>query len=284
MTVGGWARCPGVWVGALALAGWPVAGLAASSAVPAFDHIVVVVMENHRLSQVIGSPEAPYLNSLARSGANLLNAHGVTHPSQANYLVLFSGDTHGVRDDRCPLSLDGPNLASQLHAAGKTFVGYAEDLPAQDPATCYRGAYARKHNPWVNFGNVPATVNQPFTAFPADYTRLPHLAFVIPNQDNDMHNGSVALGDRWLREHLQGYAHWARMHNSLLIVTFDEDDSSTPDNLIPTVFYGAHVKTGEVHERVDHYRLLATLQASLKLPRLTSQPPVTAVFRSAVGR
>ncbi len=59
-----------------------------------------------------------------------------------------------------------------------------------------------QHAPWVNFPSLPPTVNQPFTAFPTDSAALPTIAFVIPDLEDDMHDGSVATGDTWLADHL----------------------------------------------------------------------------------
>src|SRR5689334_19858090 len=124
-------------------------------------HVVVVVFENKAAEQVLGSPDAPYLTSLAASGAEFTDAHAETHPSQPNYVALFSGSTQGVTDDSCPLSLTGDTLAGQLLGAGLTFTGWSEDLPAAGSTVCTAGGYARKHNPWVDFPALPAAVNQP---------------------------------------------------------------------------------------------------------------------------
>jgi hypothetical protein len=110
--------------------------------------------------------------------------------------------------------------------------------------------------PRVDFGNVPASANQPFSAFPTDFTRLPTVSSVVPNLCNDMHDCSIATGHTWLRVHLEAYAQWARTHDSLLIVTFDEDDFTT-SNQIPTFFAGPMVKPGTYGESVTHYRLHA---------------------------
>ena len=112
-----------------------LAGVALAAApppyVPRYEHVVVVVMENHSADAVLGNPAAPWINALAAAGANFTAAYGVTHPSQPNYLALFSGSTQGVTDDSCPVAFSGvANLASQLLAAGRSFVGYSEDLPA----------------------------------------------------------------------------------------------------------------------------------------------------------
>jgi acid phosphatase len=231
---------------------------------PHYDHILIVVEENHGYADITSATDAPYLASLARQGAVFTDAHAVTHPSQPNYLVLFAGSTFGVADDSCPQQLGGPNLASELIAHGLSFTGYSESMPAAGFTDCDDGTadqlYARKHNPWVDFSDVPATSNQPFTSFPSDFSQLPTVAFVVPNQLHDMHSGSVAEADTWLRQNVGGYAQWALAHNSLLIVTWDEDDGSDA-NHIPTLFVGAHVQVGEYAETINHYDVLRTIEA-----------------------
>ena len=232
---------------------------------PPFDHIVLVVLENHSYGEVAGRSDAPFLNSLAASGVLLTQSYAVTHPSQPNYLALFSGSTQHLSDDSCPHTFTGSNLASALRSTGKTFTGYSEGLPEVGFTGCFSGSYARKHNPWVNFGQLPAQVNQPMTAFPRDLATLPSVSFVIPDLDNDMHDGTVAQGDQWLRAHLGNYAKWAVSHNSLLVITTDEDDNSG-DNRIATVLSGAHLRTGQYSRRTNHYGLLRTILESYGLP------------------
>jgi phosphatidylinositol-3-phosphatase len=223
-------------------------------------------MENHSYADVIGNPQAPYINQLARSGALFTDSRAITHPSQPNYLALFSGSTQGVTGDSCPHRFTAANLGSQLIAAGRTFTGYAEDLPAAGSQVCNTGEYARRHVPWADFANVPAADSQPFTSFPAsDYARLPTVSFVIPNVCHDMHNCSVATGDAWLRTHLGGYASWAMTHRSLLIVTWDENDGSA-GNRIPTIFVGQQVRPGRYSQPITHYSVLRTVENLYQLP------------------
>jgi acid phosphatase len=254
----------------------------AVSAVPHFDHIVVAVVENHSYGEVLGTGRSRFLDSLAATGAVLTESYAVTHPSEPNYLALFSGSTQGLSDDSCPHSYSGPNLASALTAAGKTFTGYSEGLPAAGFTGCESGAYVRKHNPWVDFPAVASDLNQPMTSFPSDFTRLPTVSFVIPNLDNDMHDGSVRQGDQWLQTHLGGYARWASTHNSMLIITADEDDRGH-NNHIPTIAVGAHVKVGPSSVRVDHYDVLSTILESLNLQpfgQAAIAQPITTVWSS----
>jgi hypothetical protein len=237
---------------------WP-STTGAGGDVPTPDHVLVVVFENEDADAVIGAPDAPYLTSLAAAGADLTDAHGVIHPSQPNYLALFSGSTYGVRDDSCPQTFDGPNLAGQLLEAGRTFVGYSEALPAVGSTVCRAGDYARKHNPWADFPALPDEVNQPYTALPDDYADLPTVAFVVPDLCDDMHDCGVHAGDAWASEHLDPYVDWARTHDSLLVVTFDEDSGSR-ENLIPTFLVGPMVVPGQSGQHTDHYTILRTIE------------------------
>lgn len=265
-------------IGALVLgASTPVASAAPS--VPTPTHVVIVVEENHSDSAVIGNKAAPYMNSLAANGALMTQSYAETHPSEPNYLALFSGTTFGLASDACPVDAGATsNLGSELLAAGYTFAGFSEDLPAVGATTCSAGKYARKHAPWVNFTNVPAAVSLPFSAFNArsDYASLPTVSLVIPNLDNDMHDGTIAQADTWLATNLGTYANWAMANNGLLIVTWDEDDNSA-DNHIPTIFYGAHVRPGSYGEPMSHYNVLSTVEQMYGLPKTGLAANVPAI-------
>ncbi|MET7684503.1 alkaline phosphatase family protein [Streptomyces sp. NPDC005423] len=234
----------------------------AATGVPAPDHVVVVMFENHAYSQVIGASAAPYLNSLATGGAKLTQSYGITHPSQPNYFALFSGSTQGITSDSCYTAgfSSAANLASEVIAAGGSWASYNETLPSQGSTTCSSGTYARKHNPWFGFSNVPVSTARTFAQFPTDYTTLPDVSFVVPNLCSDMHDCSVATGDTWLKTNLSAYATWAKTHNSLLVVTFDEDNLLS-GNRIPTVLYGQPVTPGSTSSTTyNHYNLLRTLE------------------------
>ncbi|MHA7653905.1 alkaline phosphatase family protein [Mycobacterium sp. ML4] len=241
----------------------------AAATLPSFSHVVIVIEENRSQTNIIGNQSAPFINALAAGGAMMAQSFAETHPSEPNYLALFAGSTFGLTKDSCPVDVGAQaNLASELLASGHTFGGYSEDLPAVGSTACTAGKYARKHVPWVNFSNVPPAVSVPFSAFPAPngYAGLPTVSFVIPNNDNNMHDGSIAQGDAWLNSRMSAYANWARTNNSLLIVTWDEDDGG-PRNQIPTVIYGAHVKPGSYNETISHYNVLATLEEMYGLPK-----------------
>jgi acid phosphatase len=227
---------------------------------PRPDHVVVVVEENRGFSQIMDQKNrASYIHSLAKRGVLLTQSHGIAHPSQPNYLALFSGSTQGVTSNACPFNFKTDNLASALLDKGVTFVSYADGLPKVGDTVCSEGAYQRKHNPLVNWqGRVPATLNQRFIDFPQDFAKLPTVALVVPNQDHDMHDGSFETADAWLKQHIAPYVAWAFKHNSLLILTWDEDDYYQ-ENHIVTILVGPMVKAGTSDQWVNHYHLLRTV-------------------------
>ncbi|MDH6108752.1 hypothetical protein P3T36_002327 [Kitasatospora sp. MAP12-15] len=259
------------------------AAKASVSAVPTYAHVVVVMEENHSFDDIIGNTDAPYINSLADQGALMTSSFGVSHPSEPNYMALFGGSTFGLSSDACPVNKGNTaNLGSELLASGKTFKGYSEGLPKTGSTSCTSGAYARKHSPWVNFSNVPAADSVPFTAFPSssNYANLPTLSFVIPNLNDDMHDGTIAQGDSWLQSKMAAYATWAQQNNSLLVVTWDEDDY-TESNQVPTIFFGAGVQSGQYTETINHYNVLSTLESMYGLNPVgasSTAAPITDIW------
>lgn len=248
------------------------------SSVPTPDHVVVLVLENHGYQQVVGSAAAPYINGLLSDPqcALFTQSYGLSHPSQPNYIQLFAGSNLGVVDNNVPdiLPFTSRNLGASLLAAGRTFTGYSEDLPSVGATDSVSGQYARKHNPWVNWqggslNGLPASCNQPFTAFPSNYALLPTVSFVVPNLTNDMHNGSdptrITTCDTWIQNNLNAYIQWAKTHNSLLILTFDEDDDVSNQHIL-TFIIGEHVLPGSYSTIVDHYNVLRTLEDMYSLP------------------
>jgi len=241
--------------------------LTAQARVPVPHHVVIVMEENHSYSEIIGSAQAPYINSLAAAGALFTNSHAVTHPSQPNYLELFSGSAQGVKDDSCPHTFGTENEGSELLEAGLSFAGYSEGLPGRGSEVCTYGKYARKHAPWTNFSNDPAKRNLPFTSFPSAFAKLPTVSWVVPNLNDDMHDGTIKQGDDWLQANISAYVSWAQMHKSLLILTWDEDDGSQ-SNRIATIFVGPMVKPGQYGEKITHDNILRTIEAMYQLAPL----------------
>ncbi len=253
-----------------------VVSQSALAQVPKPAHVVVVIEENHGYSQIIGSSQAPYINTLATQGALFTKSYAVSHPSEPNYLALFSGSTQGITDDSCPHTFSVQSLESELIAAGKTFKGYSEGLPSVGSKTCASGAYVRKHVPWTDFSKDLNNDNQPFTNFPTNFANLPSVAWVIPNLNDDMHDGTIQQADSWLQTNLLAYVTWANTHNSLLIIQWDEDDGST-GNHVATIFVGPMVKPGKYSEAINHYNVLRTIEDMYGLAHLGSSATAKSI-------
>jgi phosphatidylinositol-3-phosphatase len=252
--------------------------LAAAMALPQVSHVTIVVMENKNYATVVGDARAPYFNQRLLPKAMLLrNMHAVAHPSEPNYLALFSGSTHGVSGDPCPLSYSSPNLATRLSDAGLTFGGYSESMPHAGFDGCWTrdGLYARKHVPWVNFTNVPPSQNLVYAGLPSD---PPTVMWITPNMCDDTHDCSTRTGDRWLEENLPPIMAWNERNQGLLILTWDEADPDEDGaNRIPTVLAGPMIRSGTSDQKVDHYSLLRTVEMLLGLPCIDKECPAPAL-------
>lgn len=254
--------------------------------VPKPNFVVIVIEENHNYNEIIGNSSAPYINSLVNGSNSLLftQSFAITHPSQPNYLWLFSGSNQGVTDDNTPsgLPFTTNNLGAELIRNGYSFKGYSENLPSVGYDGYNTDGYVRRHNPWVNWqgsstNGIPASSNVPFSDFPSNYTLLPSLAFVIPNVNNDMHDGSISTGDTWLKNNLDSYIQWAKTHNGLFILTFDESSGGSPGNQIATLFVGEMVKKGTFDNKINHLNILRTLEDMFRINYAGSSSDSSAI-------
>ena len=156
--------------------------------VPRYDHILVIIAENHGYGQIIGNPNAPNLNRLAKAFGSATQFYGEVHPSKANYIAMLGGDTFGIHDDDAYYCRAGStdryceyarkikpyvdhtvtarSLMDQLEERALTWKGYNESIPAPGEKAVFwpderhpvRGQpselYAVKHNGFMQFRNV----------------------------------------------------------------------------------------------------------------------------------
>jgi len=268
--------------------------LFSTAALPRPDHVVVLLEEDHSYNELFGTPQfpleiwpvlapgpvaqAPYLAGLAQSGAVFTNAHSIGTHNIIDYNAIFSGFLP-KGTDKPPFT--APNIASELNAAGLSFGGYSEGLPHTGYTGGGVGLYTRAHNPWVDFANVPASENLPFTKF-RSYAALPTVSYVVPNEDDNMHSGQIYEADNWYHNNIAPYAAWAMKHNSLLIVTWDE--SHQGDDQIPVIFFGPMVKPGKYTQHITQSNILRTLEDMYGLAptgRSAQTPPITNIFKTS---
>jgi hypothetical protein len=237
----------------------PVIGFAAT--VPHYDHIFLIVEENHGYSQIIGLSAAPNINRLANAYGLATSYFSVADPSAPNYVAMLGGNFFGIADDNSYYThtVDQPSLMNQLDAAGLTWKGYFQSMPYPGyREICYPGRcngvpdfdplYSSKHNgvPYfksIQNSGVDFARMVPLTRLQADLQNgsLPNFAYVIPDQCHDMHgsppycidsgnpgdeqdNLLVSAADDLIASLVQqitGAGFWTRGNNSI-VVTFDE--------------------------------------------------------------
>ena len=231
------------------------------------QHVVFIVMENRAYSEVIGSPDAPYINHLAALCGLATNYQAVAHPSLPNYLALTSGSTQGVTDDGGPDQhpISAPSIFSLL---GSRWRSLEESMPANCDLQS-GGEYAVKHNPAAYFTSIrPACRSQdvPLSTVP-DLSAA--FTFITPNLCDDMHDCPTSSGDGWLArevplllatpQYLSG--------QTAIFITWDESTGSTQQ--VPTLVIAPTVPAGaRVASAFTHYSLLRTAEQLLGLSPL----------------
>jgi len=270
--------------------------LLSSASLPRPDHVVVLIEEDHSYAELFGPPPAgalqtwstvtpgqetwdAHLRSFEQESASFTHARSVGSTNAVDYQALFSG-LRPIGD--APISPTAPNIASELNAAGLSFGGFAEDLPSIGYTGGSVGDYSTTHNPWLPFSNFPPRSAKPFENFPDDkWSALPTVAYVIPNQVDNMHGGTVNTADEWFHANIEPYADWAKTHNSMLIVTWDE--SHQVGDSIPTLVYGPMVKPGKYSQPITQDNILRTIEDMYGLSptgKAADAAPLSQIFRT----
>lgn len=264
----------------------PSAGSPESTAVPqaGIDHVVIIVEENHSRSNILGNDAAPYINKLAAENALATNYRAVMHPSLPNYLAMTSGTNAGITDDCEPgdgCMAQVPNITDAIEKSGRTWKMYAESMPAPCTATNSE-LYGVRHNPFMYYPSVTDDKAAceahvvPLTRLSEDLKSaegLPNYVFIAPNVCNDMHDCPVETGDAWLSRHVPKILASPAFttQNSLLVLTWDEDEDEGGNNTVPTIFAGPAARQAFTsHRKYDHYSLLHTIESRWGLTPMTA--------------
>ncbi|MEX0985554.1 MAG: alkaline phosphatase family protein [Actinomycetota bacterium] len=219
--------------------------------------LVVIVLENKNYGEIVGDPDAPYINDvLIPSGTSFTDSHAIGYPSLPNYLALTAGATLGCRSNLCAAGYPHANLFGQLHRHRIAWEVWAASMP--EPCARYsEGLYAMRHNPAVYYGNIyPRPCKRRVVAYPRRLPeRLPKFLFIVPNLCQDMHDCDVARGDRWLSQEIPPLLR----RGAVVLVTFDETSSAR--TRIATILTGPGVRAGvRDGHRYTHYGVLAGIQ------------------------
>ena len=255
---------------------------AAALPASAASHVVVIVMENEESSSVIGNAAAPYINSLARRYGLATQSYGVTHPSLPNYLALTSGSTQGATSDCTSCHFGARSIIDQLEAAKISWRAYLEGVPSPCFTGAGAGGYAKKHNPFIYYDDVAGSRSRcrnlvGFSSLASDLSHgtLPTYVWITPNLCDDMHDCSIATGDRFLARTVPALLRELGP-SGFLVLTWDEGTSgagccggAASGGRIPTIVAGPTVRPGgRSAVPVDEYGVLRTIEGALGLPAL----------------
>jgi hypothetical protein len=247
-----------------------------AASVPKVAHVFVVILENEDADD---AARQPFLSELASRGALLVDYHGITHPSQPNYIALVSGSTLGVRSD-VPANVDAQHLGDLLDERGLSWKSYAEKYPGgcflgSKSGSSAQGEYVRRHVPFLSFANIQHDETRCSTHIveASELDRdiaagtLPRFSFYVPDNQHNGHDSNVTVADRWLRARFAPLLADPRFNSDLLfIVTFDESSKSTRHNPVATILLSPRVVPGiRSDHHYDHYNLLRTIEAALDL-------------------
>ncbi|TMM24489.1 MAG: hypothetical protein E6F94_09550, partial [Actinobacteria bacterium] len=254
------------------------------------QHIVWVLMENRAYEQIIGSSSAPYINQLAQTYGSATNMHGETHPSLPNYIAATSGSTQGISDDSGPSShpLNVPNIYQQLPG------GQSRTLMESIPSSCYKSdfnsLYVVHDNPEAYYTNLGTDCANYDVGFGPTPDLSAKFTFIVPNRCHDMHTNSCAgnsdvvlQGDQFL----QGYVPQLlatpqyQAGNTLIIVTWDEDDGSH-SNHIPAILIYPTISHLSSAVSFTHYSMLKDVEDIFGVPEIGGAQSATSM-RSAFG-
>jgi hypothetical protein len=259
---------------------------------PGFSRVYVILMENEELTDVIGSPSAPYINGLAAQYGVAKAYTAVTHPSLPNYMALTSGGTQFTTNcSGCVV--DVANIADRVESAGRTWKGYMESMPVPC-LTTDSGLYAQRHNPFVHYADIvndSARCNAhvvPFTRFASDLQTgtLPAFTWITPNVCSDMHDCGIATGDQWLSQVVPQIMGTPDFGSSVLFIVWDEGATNTGGGgVVPLVVVSPMVHSIQSTQAANHYDLLRTMTDWLDVAPLglsTNGRDLTEYFAASV--
>jgi acid phosphatase len=246
--------------------------------------------ENQSYATVVGNTsDWPNLNNLISNGALPTNYYADSHPSIGNYFMLTTGQLL-TTDDNSTTVWNVDNLARRMLASNVSFKIYAEAI-TQGYLGGNTGLYLIRHNPFAMLSDVadnPQVANEciwPFTQFAADLASgsLPEFSYIVPDVDDDAHNGTSQQADAWLQTNvvvpLSNSSAFASAGDGVLIVDFDEaatTDITYGGGHVAPVLWGPDVKAGYTQTSTTIYQHQSMLRTVMEALRLSNPPGAAA--------
>jgi hypothetical protein len=232
---------------------------APTSNVGQLDHVFLIYMENKGVNDIVGSPNAPYINSLINNNPYDTNYFALGHPSDPNYIRIMGGSDFGIDYNPTSNVIDAPSLMQEMDQAGISWAGYAQSMPTPGDLVS-SGDYSVDELPFAQFGyvfnNTPAYLQEhllPLTELSTnlqDPNTFPEFTWIAANEANNMegpintpsgiaqflisqltnHQYNVAAGDQFVQQEVSAIENsptWTDpTQKDAIIITFDEDNNN----------------------------------------------------------
>jgi hypothetical protein len=223
------------------------------------DHVFLIYMENKGVGDIVGSPNAPYINSLINSNGYANNYFALGHPSDPNYIRPLGGSDFGIDYNPAPPVIDAPSLMQEMDQAGISWAGYAQSMPTPGDLVS-SGDYSVDELPFTQFNyvfdNTPAYLQEhllPLTQLSTDLqdpNTFPEFTWIAANEANNMegpvntpagiaqfiatqftdHQYNVAAGDEFVQQEISAIESSPTWNDptqsSAIFLTFDEDNNN----------------------------------------------------------
>ncbi len=287
----------------------PAAPTPPVSTVGALDHVFMIYMENKGAGNIVGSPNAPYINSLIDAYGSASNYYALTHPSDPNYYPILGGSDFGINYNCAADCFDVTNLADNIDAVGKTWAAYQQGGGGYSTPTD-RTPFLAFHDIYADPARVDSHIfdlSQLSSDLESSAT-TPNFAWVAADEDHNMEGPidtvdgivrfalsqlttqqyNVAAGDEFLQSTIPTIYNSAVWNDptqsSAIFLTFDEDNNNISWGLgnegnhvvmvvIPSpgaVAAGMRGGAFVASDYYNHYSLQRTIELSLGVAPLTA--------------
>jgi hypothetical protein len=230
-----------------------------TSDVGQLNHVFLIYMENKGVDNIVGSPNAPYINSLINNNGYDDNYYALGHPSDPNYIRIMGGSDFGIDYNPASNVIDAPSLMQEMDQAGISWAGYAQSMPSPGDIVS-SGDYSVDQLPFAEFSyvfnNTPAYLQDhllPLTQLSTDLqdpNTFPDFTWIAANEANNMEGPintpsglaqflisqltnqqyNVAAGDQFVQQEVSAIENSPTWNDptqkDAIIITFDEDNNN----------------------------------------------------------
>jgi len=230
-----------------------------TSDVGQLDHVFLIYLENKGVDDIVGSPNAPYLNSLINSELYDSNYYALGHPSDPNYIRVVGGSDFGIDYNPTGNVIDANSLMEEMDKAGISWAGYAQSMPTAGDITS-SGNYSVDELPFAQFNyvadNTPAYLQEhllPLTQLSDDLknpSQFPEFTWIAADEDHNGegpidslqgiaqfiytqltdHQYNVEAADQFVQQEVSAIENSPTWTDSgekdAIIITFDEDNNN----------------------------------------------------------